>query len=105
MGALHAGRCFASVSDAASAYWSGVGPVVSSGSPPILSTVERDGEGWLLVARQGGAVLSSVGVPSVQFAECNPGDAFIDGVTLGWAVAGVWAAVWGVMYLRRVWGR
>jgi hypothetical protein len=105
MGALFQGRCYASVSDAASAYYSGAGPVVSAGSPPMLSTVEKDAAGWVLVTRQGGAVVSSVAAPNVQFAECDPGQSVVDGVTLGFLVAGVWIAVWAVRWFGRSLGR
>jgi hypothetical protein len=100
MGALYSGRCFASGSDAALAYWSGVGPVISSGSPPSVSTVEQVDGSLILVTRQGGAVLSSSMVPAVDFVACDPSDSVKDGMALGWLVAGVWAAAWAIKQLR-----
>lgn len=102
MGALYSGRCFSTSADAATAYYSGVGPSVLAGSPPILSTVEWDGVGWYLVSRQGGAVVSSVGAPAISFAECNAGQSFAEGAGLGMLVVSVWLVAWKFSVLKRV---
>lgn len=98
MGALYAGRCYGTAADAATAMWSGVGPVLSTGSPPSISTVEY-ATGWFLVTRESGVVTSSVAMPSVEFAVCDPGQSVADGLELGFMVVAVWAAAWAVSYL------
>lgn len=100
MGARFSGQCFASASDAAAAMWSGVAPVISTGSPPIVSTVELASD-WQIVARQDGVVLSVTAAPTVAFAPCDPMDSVTDGFTLAWLVVAVWAAAWAVSVLRR----
>lgn len=104
MGAQYHGRCYASADDAAFALWSGVGPVVGTGSPPIVSVVEWGGSSWQVASYQGGSLLGSVQVPSVAFATCDVADAAIDGIALGWMVAGVWAAAWAINVLRTALG-
>lgn len=101
MGFAASGRCFDTASDAAASVWSAVGPVVGSGSPPILSVVEWTGSVWQVATYQGGALLSAQSVPSIAFGACSPGDAVADGVALGWLVVGVWAAAWAVNVLRK----
>lgn len=100
MGFAFGGRCFDTQADAADAAWSGVGPVVS-GSPPIVSVVEKGVSGWQVSSYDGATLVSAVAVPSVAFGECDPGAMALDGVALGWLVVGVWAAAWAVNVLRR----
>lgn len=100
MGALYGGRCFDTAADAAAAMWSGVAPVVGTGSPPIVSVVEYDG-GWQVSSYQGGSLLGTQGLPSVGFASCDVSGSVVDGLTLGWAVALVWVAAWALAMLRR----
>lgn len=102
MGALYSGRCFGSATDAATALWSGVGPVLSSGSPPAVSTVEHISGVWYVVTRESGVVTAITEAPSVEFAVCDPGQSVADGAQLGFAVLAVWAAAWGVRVLARV---
>lgn len=101
MGAAFAGRCFDTAADAAAAAWSGVGPVVSAGSPPVVSVVEWSGTAWQVSTYQGTAVVGVSAAPSISFSDCNPADAVTDGLALGWLVVSVWAAAWGVNVLRR----
>lgn len=105
MGALYSGRCYGSATDAATAVWSGVEPVLSSASPPSLSTVEQTGGVWYVVTRESGVVTASVQVPAVEFAVCDPGASVVDGAQLGFLVLAVWAAAWGVKQLGRAAGR
>lgn len=102
MGALHAGRCYDTATDAAAAYWSGAGPVLSTGSPLSVSTVEFDGAAWQVVTRQEGVTVAVWPAPMPMFASCDAGSSVADGVALGWLVALVWVAAWGVRYLGRV---
>ena len=104
MGAQYQGRCYASADDAASALWSGAGPVVGPGSPPVVSVVEWGGASWQVASYQGGTLLQVVPVPSVAFASCDVADSALDGMALGWVVAGVWAAAWAVHVLRTTLG-
>lgn len=101
MGAQYSGRCFDTAADAASAAWSGVGPVVGSGSPPVVSVVEWSGSAWQVASYQGGSLLGVSPAPSIAFAACDPADAALDGIALAWLVAGVWVAAWCVNVLRR----
>ena len=98
MGALYSGRCYSTAADAASAMWSGVEPVLSTASPPSVSTVEF-ATGWYLVTRESGAITAAVALPSVEFAACDPGQSVADGVELAFLVVAVWAAAWAVSYL------
>lgn len=100
MGALWSGQCFGTDDDAASAMWSGVGPVVSAGSPPIVSTVEHVSGTWQIVSRQAGVVLTVDDAPDVAFAACDPGDLALDGMALAWLVVLVWVAAWAISALR-----
>lgn len=100
MGALYGGRCFDTATDAAAAMWSGAAPVVGTGSPPVVSIVEY-ASGWQVSSYQGGVLLASQALPSVGFSECDVSASALDGVALGWAVALVWVAAWGVSVLRR----
>ncbi|MBN9461581.1 MAG: hypothetical protein J0H00_10185 [Burkholderiales bacterium] len=101
MGALFGGQCYGSPADAAAAMWSGVGPVVSTGSPPVISTVELAGGMWQIVTRQSGVVLSVQDAPAVAFGPCDEAGHLLDGVALGWLVALVWVGAWSVHVLRR----
>jgi hypothetical protein len=100
MGSLYSGRCFETAADAADVAWSGVGPVVSSGSPPAVSTVEYSG-GWFLVTRDEGIVIASLALEPPAFAVCDPAESVLDGVTLAFAVVGVWAAAWAMRSIGR----
>lgn len=101
-GALYSGRCYSTATDAASAMWSGAAPVLSTGSPPSVSTLEYDGAAWQVVTREDGVTVAVVAAPVPMFAECDPVESVADGMALGWAVAAVWLAAWGVRYLGRV---
>lgn len=100
MGALYGGRCFDTATDAAAAMWSGAAPVISAGSPPVVSVVEY-ASGWQVSSYQSGVLLSSVAVPTVGFASCDVAGSALDGLALGWLVALVWVAAWGLSMLRR----
>lgn len=105
MGAQYQGRCFGTAADAAAAAWSGVAPVLGSGSPPTLSVVEWSGAVWQVATYQGGTLLSVQAVPTIVFGSCDPADAALDGAALGWLVVSVWAAAWAVHAMRRAMGR
>lgn len=98
MGALFNGSCFASVTDATHAALSHVVPVIGSGT---ISTTEYTAGAWSLVTRDSGGIVSSVPIPSLDFAPCSPLDAFLDGSALGWGVAMVWLVAFGVVAMRR----
>ncbi len=104
MGAQYAGRCFSTAADAAAHAWSGVGPVLGTGSPPVVSVVEWSGTAWQVASYQDGVLVDVVAAPSIAFASCDPADAVLDGMALGWLVAGVWVAAWAVHVLRRALG-
>lgn len=104
MGARASGQCFDTAADAAAAVWSAVGPVVSAGSPPTITVVEWSGSQWQSATYQGGTLLSVQAVPSIAFEVCSPGDAALDGMSLGWLVVGAWAIAWSVNVLRRAMG-
>lgn len=100
MGARWSGQCYSTAEDAAAAMWSGVGPVVSAGSPPIVSTVEFSTV-WQVVTRQNGVVLSVQDAPVPAFVACSEVDAVLDGMALAWLVVLVWAGAWAISILRR----
>lgn len=98
-GALVDGVCV----DAASApdlYWSRSLPTVS-GSPAVLSLVEYIPSGWVLSSYSGGSLIAQAPVQPVAFPACDLAAGAVDGASLGFAVVGVWAAVYGVMVLKR----
>ena len=102
MGALFGGRCFASASDARDALYSGAGPVISPGSPPVVSVTAFDEvRGWEVLSYRSGDLVSRVAAPDVSFLACEPSDSVADGVALGWLVLAVWAGAWAVRYLGR----
>lgn len=102
MGALFGGRCFASASDARDAFYSGAGPVIGPGSPPVVSVTAFDEvRGWEVLSYGSGNLLSRVAAPEVSFVACEPSDSVADGVALGWLVLAVWAGAWAVRYLGR----
>lgn len=104
MGALFGGHCYGSAADAAAAMWSGVGPVVSPGSPPIVSVVQQAGGVWQVVTYQSGTVLSVQDASIPAFGSCDVDASVLDGVALGWLVVAVWAGAWAVHVLRRSMG-
>lgn len=75
---------------------------MSAGSPPSISTVEFDGAAWQVVTREEGVTVAVVAAPVPMFAECDPADSVMDGISIGWMVGAVWLAAWGVRYLGRV---
>lgn len=101
MGARYQGRCFDSAGDAAHAVWSGVAPVVSTGSPPVVSVVEFTGTAWQVATYQSGAVIAVEAVPTLAFSDCDPVHDVLEGAALGWLVVMVWAAAWAVHMMRR----
>lgn len=105
MGAQYQGRCFDTAADAAAAVWSGAAPVVGSGSPPTVSVVEWSGTAWQVATYQSGALLSVQAAPSIAFGSCDPADAALDGLALGWLVVGVWVAAWALRAMGRALGR
>lgn len=99
-GALYLGKCFASAQDAAHFAWSGVAPVIGTGSPPTVTTVEKTTD-WQIITRQNGSVIATVDAPGLHFATCSPSQHVLEGVQLGWLVAGVWLAAWAVVVIRK----
>jgi hypothetical protein len=104
MGAQYQGRCFDTAADAASAAWSGVGPVIGPGSPPVVSVVEWTGTAWQVASYQSGSLLGTVAAPSIAFASCDVAAGAADGAALAWLVVAAWAGAWALHQLRRAMG-
>ena len=98
-GALYSGRCYASATDAASAAFTGVAPVVTDGGE--LRLIEHDAGAWRLNTYDGGVLIASAVVPVPAFQSCDPVQVLVDGVEMGFYLAGVWIVAFGFLLLRR----
>lgn len=92
MGALHAGKCYLSQSDAAAAFFQGAAPSVTSGQTSFVTAFENVGGVWKSV----GYSVDAAGVWSLRYAsnavvptfpDCDPAENFKDGVVIGWGIS------------------
>lgn len=96
--ALVNGTCVAST-DASALLWSSVPPSLDASGTVM---VQPDGAGGYVWQRwESGALVASAAMPAPVFAECSRAADAADGVALGFGVIAVWAAVFGVMVLKR----
>lgn len=105
MGALYQGRCFTTDADAARYYWSAFPAAFIPTDPVSVVTVNYDGTNHYLVTTQNGVTVSSIAVPSMQFAQCNPVELVADGSLLAFSIVGIWIAAFSFNMLRKVLGR
>ena len=105
MSALSQGRCFTTDADAARHYWSAFPAAFVPTDPVSIVTVVYDGVSHHLVTTQNGITVSSISVPSIQFAQCNPAELALDGAFLAFSVVSVWVAAFSINVLRKLIGR
>lgn len=101
MGALYQGLCFGSVSDAAHSYFSAQPYVVVPGSVTYHARFKLDQGVWKRFVYQDSTLLSASIVSAPDFPECDSAALALDGMALGWLVAGCWVAAWAVMLIKR----
>lgn len=109
MGALFNAHCYATVADASSAYYGWQPMQQTAGTTSYRNYYKWSGTVWQHI----GESISSTGVVTqrwavtaaqVGFPMCNESESFNDGITLGWAVAGVMVVAWGWRIVRRQMG-
>lgn len=98
MGTLYQSRCW-SDSDAASAVYSSVSPVILSDGSLVKPAFV--GSAWKLQTFTAGVLTSSVDAPAVSLSSCDPALSVADGLALGFLVVGVWVAAYAVTVLKR----
>lgn len=105
MGALYGGTCYDSAAAAARAYFSEVAPVSSPGATTYRATVEEGPtDAWSLVTREGAVVVESQPLNYPAFMSCDPTQALLDGMQVGWLVVACWVSAWALVSLKRAFG-
>lgn len=105
-GAQYAGRCYSSQPDAVDAYYTSSVPHITAGSTSYYVYVTKVNGNWLSVTSyknwSGNWIAGTpVNLSAPTFPVCDPYEQFFDGMTVGWAVAGVMAIAWGAREIRR----
>ena len=107
MGALVFDRCYADNDAAADAFFGAKEPSFTAGTTSFLSWYEKISGVWTIKRQsvsETGVVTtlasSSATVPA--FPECDTAQMLTDGVAVGWLIAGVILAAWGIQQLRRL---
>lgn len=96
--ALVNGVCVSSA-DASALYWSAVPPSLDASGTVV---VQPDGVGGYAWQRwESGALVATAALPAPVFPVCSRAADVADGAALAFGVVVVWAAVFGVMVLRR----
>lgn len=96
--ALVNGVCVSSA-DASALFWSAVPPSLDATGTVL---VQPDGVGGYVWQRwESGSLVASAAMPAPAFPVCSRAADAADGVALGFAVVAVWAAVFGVMVLKK----
>lgn len=91
--------CYESQSEAEAVYFGGVPPAVSGST---VTQYQLDGGVWKLNRYDSGSmVLQSSTTAVSSFPTCSNLDRTVDGIALGWLVAGVVMAAFGAKLLRR----
>lgn len=103
MGYQTLGRCYETSSEATDAFFSSVAPSVSA-SPPVQVVFTKSSGDWFFQTYSMGttaSLQSSTPAVAPSFPSCSSLDQFLDGVALGWGVAGAMILAWAVSFLRR----
>lgn len=104
-GYLFNGQCFASHAGASSAYHSVIPVGLTPGATSYILQKDWDGSAWVVKhfsLSSGVLTLHTTTVlPSVDFPVCDTAEHFMDGLTLGWGVAGAVLLSALVMAMRR----
>lgn len=99
-------RCFATNTDAADFWFSGKDPSYTAGETSYVSWFERVGTVWQ-IKRQSisstGAItnLASANATVPTFSACDVSEQFMDGFTIGWAIAGAMVAAYAVKFIAK----
>lgn len=106
MGFLVGQKCFSTNADAADAFFSSKEPSYTAGATSYQSWYEKSVSGVWQIKRQaiasGGSIsnlaTSNATVPT--FPACDETAMFVDGMTVGWLLAGVLVLAWGLRKVR-----
>ena len=104
MGSLLGSFCYQTNAEAVDAYYSGKEPSYTPGSTSYLSYFEEVAGVWMIIRKSiasNGSVtnLNSSTAPVVVFPDCDPTSNFLDGMTIGWAIASAMIAAYAVKWL------
>jgi len=91
--------CYVTPADAATAFYSGVVPVVSTNGR--ITELSFSGGVWNVVTSGSSGVISSFPAPVPELADCNLAGRMADNGALAALVLLVWVSAWGVGMLRR----
>ncbi|MFY9327489.1 MAG: hypothetical protein WAO76_05640 [Georgfuchsia sp.] len=105
-GAFLDGRCYASPDEAVDAYYSGSAPALTSGSTSYLTEFFKESGVWRAkswsIASNGNATLRyNVVAPIPTFQACDPAEAFLDGVSVGWGIAAAIVIAACILQMKR----
>lgn len=106
MGAHYNSTCYDSNAEAVSAYYSAMPVYFTSGATSYRSWYEQTAGVWQLkrqsIASNGTVTnLTTTNAPVPVFPVCDPAENFLDGMTVGWAIAAACIAVWSFNLMRR----
>lgn len=104
MGSLVGSYCYQSSAEALDGYYSAKEPSFTAGSTSYLSYFEKVAGVWTIVrksiASNGNVTsLTSSTAPAVEFPACDPAGNFLDGMTIGWAIAAAMVSVYAIKFL------
>jgi len=105
-GAIYGVKCYPSQSDALDAYYSQVAPAQAPGTTSYVSEFVKVSGVWNIrqysVSSTGvWTTRSTTAAPVVTFPTCDPSEAFMDGVSIGWGVAIAMVAAAAIINLKR----
>lgn len=104
-GFLHGAKCYASTSDATSAYFGSFVPQVVPGATSYAVEFSNVGGVW----KTNGYTINASGVWSLRYSSnaiapafpaCDTTEQFFDGMVIGWAIAASMALAWGARQIR-----
>lgn len=101
MGVQVGGRCYASASDAAGAYFLGTNSLYVD-KDYYVTVSELNGDYIKTWRDNNNVVKNTLVLRKPNFPGCDESAPFVQGVELGFACLSVLAVVWGVSFLRRI---
>lgn len=107
-GAFYKGVCYENAAYATDALYSDVPPTFVAGPTEYMQTFYKLPSGaWQSLSFSKAPTATSwtfqaqANLPVHSFATCDPSTGFLDGVTVGWGVASVLAAVGALAFMKR----
>ena len=106
MGAMFNGICYETLPLATDAYFSSVGPFLTSGATSYLTEFSKITGTWKIarysIASNGTVTtLTQSNAPLVSLPSCDPLEYFVDGTMVGWGIVGALIAAWVIKNMRR----